>query len=1019
MGCVEWRVRLKAGARTVNVLPHRGDWKDCTWTIDLATLPSPLSSTSSSSSSPRTPPCPTVWLVSDRQHFFLHRPNLSRLPKGSLDLFKAHWVSADEIAVNWDYSESDYGEEILFLLHASDSASLSLTENGVQGADSVIPLTLDPAGLSSAVRLKFPHLASFTCLRVSTSTPIPHLHRLLSSQTALSCSSASGTPIDATSLQLAGALDALCLYEGPLGVHMEAQGGGTVGIRVWAPTAQEVTLLLFDQPHASPPVERVPMERGSEGQWSAQGPMAWRGMYYQYEIRVFHPSTNRMETCVATDPYSRGLSANGERSLVVDLSDASLAPPDWSSLHHQKSPLQSFSDVSIYELHIRDFSASDPSVPEPHRGTYLAFTHPHSQGAQHLAQLSASGLSHLHLLPSYDFGSVNEDKSTWQAVDEASLRLAPPDSDRQQAAVAAVKDADAYNWGYDPVHWGVPDGSYATHADGAARTLEFRSMVQAVNALGLRVVVDVVYNHLYASGPHSPFSVLDKVVPGYYVRRDGEGRVESSACCNNTASEHAMVERLIVDDVLMWATQYKVDGFRFDLMGHLMKHTMLRIRTALDSLTIEEHGVDGKSIYLYGEGWDFGEVENNGRGVNAAQQNLHGTGIGSFNDRFRDAVIGGSPFGHPQQQGFATGLMLMPNEYEESERQYRSYIYDSSSGSSSSSGEEGEGGSGGEGEASVVWWRQRLGESVDVIQAGMAGNLRDFAFASHATGNQVTGGQLYTFGGSPVAYAASPHESVTYVSAHDNETLFDIVTIKAAAAVAPQQRVAMNRVAMAVVAWGQGVPFIHAGDDLLRSKSLDRDSYNSGDWFNRLDWSGATSNFGVGLPPHERTATNGTCEGGRMRPLLANQSLRPTSADITATSHYLRMLLAVRYSSPLFRLPSLELVQERVQFLNAGPAALPGVIVMSVADGDSDSPMAQLDHRYRSLVVVISMHPQPFLLHLPSLVGRTLVPHPLQEEHGMVPSHAHVGPWFQADTAMLTVPPLAALTLVEPRTEMR
>ncbi|CAI5532371.1 unnamed protein product, partial [Closterium sp. Naga37s-1] len=411
VGWVEWRVQLQPQARTVNVLPHRGDWKDCTWAIDMEALPSPPPSTSAQRG-------PTVWLISDCQRPFLHAPNLDRLPKGSLDLFKAHWVLADEIAVDWDYNESDYGEQILFSLHASESASLSLTEDGVQGADSVIPLTLDPAGLSPAVRTKFPLLASFTCLRLPA-TPLPHLHRLLASQTALACSSASGTPLDATCLQLAGALDALCGYEGPLGAHVEKQGGdwwssgsGTVSIHVWAPTAQEVTLLLFDQPHASPPVSRQRMERGSEGQWSAQGPMAWQGMYYQYEIRVFHPSTNRIETCVTTDPYSRGLSANGERSLVVDLSDASLAPPDWSTLHRQKPPLHSFSDVSIYELHIRDFSASDPSVPEPHRGTYLAFTHPQSQGAQHLTQLAGSGLTHLHLLPAYDFGSVNEDKST-------------------------------------------------------------------------------------------------------------------------------------------------------------------------------------------------------------------------------------------------------------------------------------------------------------------------------------------------------------------------------------------------------------------------------------------------------------------------------------------------------------------------------------------------------------------------------------------------------------------------------
>ncbi|CAI7924433.1 unnamed protein product, partial [Closterium sp. NIES-54] len=177
---------------------------------------------------------------------------------------------------------------------------------------------------------------------------------------------------------------------------------------------------------------------------------------------------------------------------------------------------------------------------------------------------------------------------------------------------------------------------------------------QGVNGMGLRVVLDVVYNHLYASGPHSPFSVLDKVVPGYYVRRDAEGRVESSACCNNTASEHAMVERLIVDDVLMWATQYKVDGFRFDLMGHLMKHTMVSAAAVIAARTAKSFSFSSHPFSLtspllasspclllasspffpsaahpYGEGWDFGEVASNGRGVNGTQANLHGTGIGS------------------------------------------------------------------------------------------------------------------------------------------------------------------------------------------------------------------------------------------------------------------------------------------------------------------------------------------------------------------------------------------------------
>ena len=206
----------------------------------------------------------------------------------------------------------------------------------------------------------------------------------------------------------------------------------------------------------------------------------------------------------------------------------------------------------------------------------------------------------------------------------------------------------------------MPEGSYATDPDGAARILEFREMVQALNQSGLRVVMDVVYNHTNSAG-QNPNSVLDKLVPGYYHRLNGDGVVLDESCCADTATEHAMMDKLMVDSVVLWARQYKVDGFRFDIMGLHLKSNMLKVRAALDALTPAKDGVDGKSIYIYGEGWNFGDVANNARGVNATQVNMAGTGIGTFNDRIRDAVRGGGPFSPRRDQGFATGLYVEPN----------------------------------------------------------------------------------------------------------------------------------------------------------------------------------------------------------------------------------------------------------------------------------------------------------------------------------------------------------------------
>src|SRR4030095_9680394 len=261
---------------------------------------------------------------------------------------------------------------------------------------------------------------------------------------------------------------------------------------------------------------------------------------------------------------------------------------------------------------------------------------------------------------SFDFATINEDKTAWQAPSFDQLAALPSDSPDQQALVAATAGRDGFNWGYDPLHYNVPEGSYSTDADGSRRILEYREKVQSLNQSGLRVVMDVVYNHTNSSG-QNPNSILDKLVPGYYHRLNGDGVVLGESCCADTARKHCIVETLMVASVLKWAKKYKVDGFRFDIMGFHLKSNMLKVRAALDALTPQKDGVDGKSVYLYGEAWNFGVMANNGRGVNAIQVNMAGTGIGSFNDRIRDAVRGGGPFSPRRDQGFATGLYTEPN----------------------------------------------------------------------------------------------------------------------------------------------------------------------------------------------------------------------------------------------------------------------------------------------------------------------------------------------------------------------
>ncbi len=847
-------------------------------------------------------------------------------PVGNLGLRQAHWLSADTVA--WNLAAAD--ASTLVTLHYSAGANLTLDEEGIQGADATLSLTYDPAGLPPDLQAKFPHLAGFKAFKLAPAD-LDQVPAFLKGQIAIGAVSPDDTPLGATGLQIPGVLDDLFTTDAALGASFDA---GVPSLAVWAPTAQSVSLLLYADADPGTLPTAYPMAYDpATGVWSVTGTPDWVGQYYQYEVVVYAPTTRAIETNRVTDPYSVSLAANSTRSQLIDLDDPALMPPGWASV--AKPPLVNPEDVVLYELHIRDFSWYDVSVPEDYRGTYMAFTVADSAGMGHLGALADAGLTHVHLLPSFDIATITERREDQIQPDDELLGSFPPDSDQQQAIIAATENQDGFNWGYDPYHYSVPEGSYSTNPEGPTRIFEYRAMVQALNEAGLRVVNDVVYNHTNAAGQNAPWAVLDRVVPGYYHRLNLDGGLETSSCCPNTASEHAMMEKLMIDSLLLWAKAYKVDGFRFDLMGHHMKQNMLNAQAALAGLTPAEDGVDGAAIYIYGEGWNFGEVANNARGVNATQANMAGTGIGSFNDRIRDGARGGGPFSGLQEQGFATGLYYDPNATDQ---------------------------------GPPAQQLDRLLLESDWIRLSLAGNLADYPMVDRF-GNLIYGWQL-DYNGQQAGYTQDPQEIINYISAHDNETWFDAIQLKVPLGTSMADRVRVQNMGLSLVALGQGVPFFHAGSDMLRSKDMDRDSFNSGDWFNRLDFTYQTNNWGVGLPVASKNQANWPL----MQPLLANPALKPLPADIQRTVDHFQEMLAIRRSSPLFRLTTEAEIVEHLFFYNTGPAQIPGLIVMSLTD-----PTGAVDRVTEQIVVLFNANDEPQTFADPALAGLNLALHPVQQ----------------------------------------
>ncbi|WP_322805072.1 pullulanase-type alpha-1,6-glucosidase [Vibrio alfacsensis] len=900
-----------------------------------------------------------------------------------IDGQKAHWLDADTIA--WEAAASADSMKLFYSL----TNDIKMDDDKQITGGTTVELT-KKGDLSEELKSRFRHLASLQTAGIDVDANT--LRSILKSQIVMVAYNANGDVISATEVQKPGVLDA---------VFADADAGNAIGqelgaivegnaatFKLWAPTAQNVALIIYDENLKE--VSTIEMTENSEtGIWASEAQGNVLNQYYHYKVTVYHPTTGVVETRLVTDPYSLSLSENSMYSQVVDLDSASLQPQDWND--YDRPELAKDEDHVLYESHLRDFSFSDTKGTESLNGKYLALTEAERESVSHLQALKDAGLTTLHILPAFDIATVDEDEanrvditdtvgklcgikpeaSVCETEDDAKvieevLNSYDPATGAAQALMNDLRMLDSFNWGYDPFHYTVPEGSYATDPNGSKRILEFREMVQATHKMELKLVMDVVYNHTNASGVNDK-SVLDKIVPGYYHRLNvNTGGVENSTCCDNTATENLMMGKLMVDSLLVWADDYKVDGFRFDLMGHQPKDVMVY---ALEQV----RKVDPNTLF-YGEGWDFGEVANNARFDQATQLNMAGTEIGTFSDRLRDAVRGGSPFDggmdsegkHPLRFNQGFGNAAYANEETKTDA-------DSVNG--------------------------RL-HNQDLVRLGMAGNLAEFVLLDYKGDTKL--GKNVDYNGAPAGYTKMPSENISYVSKHDNQTLWDNNAYKIATGTSSADRARMQTVSLSTVMLGQGIPFIHMGSELLRSKSMQRDSYDSGDWYNRVYFDGSDNNWNVGLPREDKDGANWEL----IKTIVADGTAKPDSSNIELTKKQFLELLTIRSSSELFRLDTAQEVMNRVDFRNVGKDQVEGLIVMSIDDGTSAG--ADLDKNYDAIVAVVNSTAETKSFDVEGATGFEL--HEVQKNSAdmTVKSASFSGETF-------TVPALTTAVFVQPQ----
>ncbi len=822
-------------------------------------------------------------------------------PALAINNVAAHWINRSTIVWHEDVSSVQ--------LYSSATGEIAANTDGSVANGSLVA-ELSPTTLTSEQLTLTPHFNGYHAYSIDL--PDEEIKTLLKQQLVL-VGDADGGRIG-TDVQKALLLDALYTDgdnnadEATLGVSYDGDG---IAVSVWAPTAQKVELRLFS---GNPPRLETTEEMtydSTTGIWRYQGDNSLDRMFYRFRVTGYNAVAGEIVTLETTDPYSVSLSANGAHSQFVNLKDADVKPAGWDS--HTVPTVAVPEAISIYEGHVRDFSIRDMDTPEEHRGKFLAFTHTGTSPVEHLQALADAGINHIHLLPTFDQSSIVENESEQVNLNSAVYELceavqprnsAPvcdgteahdatllsvfesysPFEDSARVLAGAMAGYDGFNWGYDPQHFNAPDGSYATDPHGIPRIVEMRAMNMAFHNMGLRVVMDVVYPHTAAAGIEAPNSTFDKIVPGYYYRTNsvtGVPETSGSGAGPDTATERAMMGKFVTDSVVMWAEQYKVDGFRFDQSGLMPKSVLLNAWEAVKAVDPDN--------YFYGEAWTLNGGSGDERvAVLATQQNLAGTGIGTFNDRIRNPL---------------RELDLVTE-----------------------------------------------GGNENAIRAGLAGNLASFRLVTNS-GNTIEASSVG-------AYNLDPQEAVNYVSKHDDETLWDWIHHPGALPenTSLENRVRIHNLTLSVPILSQGVPFFHMGTDLLRSKSLSRNSYNAGDWFNYIDFTKQTNNWNVGLPPELRDTLT---DEDVLQAVIDTEST-PAPSHIQLASDVFNEFLRISDGSPLFSLTTAEQVMDRVGFHNSGEGQRDNLIVMSIDDGvgtvsgSESEARADLDPAYDAVVVIIN-----------------------------------------------------------------
>jgi pullulanase len=555
--------------------------------------------------------------------------------------------------------------------------------------------------------------------------------------------------------------------------------------KIWAPTAGKAQLHLYEKGIGGAAIQTIDMKKGKNGEWEALLDGDQKQKYYTFQVLI-----EGQWMAEVPDPYAKAVGVNGARAMVVDLSETD--PEGWED--DTRPALNGYEDIIIYELHVRDLSISDDSGIEQ-KGKFLGLTETGTVNADGLStgidHIKSMGVTHVHLLPAFDFRSIDE------------TRL----------------EENKYNWGYDPLNYNVPEGSYSTDPyDGRVRIREFKTMVKALHEAGLRVILDVVYNHT----GFTKESNFNQLVPGYYYRQDSLGNfANGSACGNETASERPMMRKFMIESVRHWIEEYHLDGFRFDLMALHDIETMNQISKMARQID--------PTIFIYGEGWQAGgsplAADKQATKYHAAQLDH----IAVFSDDIRDAIKG--HVFSPKQAGFVGG-------------------------------------------------RQGLKES---IQFGIVA----------ATEHPQINYSKVNYSGAP--YADYPLKTITYVSCHDNHTLWDKIKLSRPDA-SPADQIKMAKLALTIVLTSQGVPFLHAGSEFLRTKNGVENSFESPDSVNQIDWGRKTA--------HQEVVA------------------------------YVQALIRLRKAHPAFRMKDAASIQKHLTFLETQDELLVAYELKGHANGD-------------------------------------------------------------------------------------